>query len=133
MVRTLVVDDVADMRRLLVTILSLASDFVVIGTAADGAEAVSMTTLLKPDLILLDVMMPVMDGIEALPLLREECPKAKIVALTALAAPERDDVTATAEALLSGQGADLPPADAVLSKATLPYRLLDRLREVMAQ
>jgi two-component system, chemotaxis family, protein-glutamate methylesterase/glutaminase len=65
MIRTLVVDDSLTVRRLIVDILEDAPDFVVVGEAADGREAVEMARKLRPDLITMDVHMPEMDGLEA--------------------------------------------------------------------
>jgi DNA-binding NarL/FixJ family response regulator len=78
-VRVLVVDDVASLRDLLRTVLEIEDDFVVVGEAGDGAEALRTAAMVRPDLVLLDIAMPVMDGLEALPRLRALLPSAKIV------------------------------------------------------
>ncbi len=65
MIRILVVDDVAFIRHQILNLLNATSDCSVIGEAQHGNEAVEMTVALKPDLILMDVEMPVCDGIEA--------------------------------------------------------------------
>ena len=68
-VRVLVVDDSALIRRLLTDLLSSAPEIEVVGTARDGREAVLQATRLQPDVITLDVEMPEVSGLEALPLL----------------------------------------------------------------
>ncbi|NTV65298.1 MAG: response regulator, partial [Oscillochloris sp.] len=62
--RILIVDDSALMRRLIRTMLDRDPELTVVGEAADGREAIARTAELKPDLITLDVRMPVMDGVE---------------------------------------------------------------------
>ncbi len=69
-VRVLVVDDSALMRKLLSDILKTEPEIEIVGTARDGHEAVELTTLLKPDVVTLDVEMPGMSGLEALPLIQ---------------------------------------------------------------
>jgi DNA-binding NarL/FixJ family response regulator len=82
-VRTLLVDDAADIRRLLAFAAEDRDDLEVVGTAADGAEAIEAAGRLKPDLVVLDIEMPVLDGISALPRVREVAPGASIVILSA--------------------------------------------------
>jgi two-component system, sensor histidine kinase and response regulator len=65
MPRVLVVDDSPSSRRLLIHILSTDPDITVAGEAVNGAEAVRLTARLAPDLVTMDVQMPVMDGFEA--------------------------------------------------------------------
>lgn len=77
--RTLVVDDVAAVRNLVRLALEESGRFQVAGEAADGREAVAQAQRVRPDLILLDLAMPGMDGLQALPLLREATPQARIV------------------------------------------------------
>lgn len=84
-IRVLVIDDVPDLRWLVRDTLEADSSFQVVGEAGDGSEGVDLAQRLKPDLILLDVAMPGMDGVAALPLLREVAPTTKIVVLTGLA------------------------------------------------
>lgn len=82
-VRVLVVDDLDFMRGLLREILE-AEGFVVCGEARNGAEAVQAFTRLKPDVVLLDITMPVMDGIAALRKIRQQAPDAVVVMCTAI-------------------------------------------------
>lgn len=62
--------------------LGLEPGLEVVGQAADGQEAVDAARELRPDVVLLDIAMPVLDGLEALPLIRAESPDTKVVMLT---------------------------------------------------
>ena len=68
-VRVLIVDDSALMRRLLADLLGSSSEIEIVGTARDGREAVLQAVRLKPDVITLDVEMPEVSGLDALPAL----------------------------------------------------------------
>jgi two-component system nitrate/nitrite response regulator NarL len=85
-VRVLLVDDEPDMREL--ERLSLAHDarFVVVGEAGDGSEAVTAASRTQPDVVLLDLAMPTMGGMEALPLICKAAPDSQVVMLSALPA-----------------------------------------------
>ncbi len=80
----LLVDDHSIVRRGLRMFLSLEPDFEIVGEAADGSQAVEMARQLKPDVILMDLLMPVMDGIEATVAIRRELPDIEIIALTSV-------------------------------------------------
>ena len=62
-----VIDDTPDLRLLLRMVLELTDRYSVVGEAGDGAEGIEMVRQWQPDLVLLDLAMPVMDGLEALP------------------------------------------------------------------
>ena len=81
-IRVLVVDDHQVVRRGLRTFLEVQDDIEVVGEAADGAEGIEQAETLRPDVILLDVRMPGMDGIEALRALRERGSTAKVLVVT---------------------------------------------------
>lgn len=81
--RVLIVDDSANVRSLLRTRISRTDDYEVVDEARDGAEAIVMATRHQPDLIILDVMMPVLSGIEALPEISKGSPGSKIVIYSA--------------------------------------------------
>ncbi|SFT71346.1 two-component system, chemotaxis family, response regulator CheB [Selenomonas sp. GACV-9] len=83
MIRVLVADDSAFMRKVLADLFQKQPDFDVVGTAMDGKDAVKKVKQLKPDLVTMDVNMPVMDGINALAVIMESCP-VPIVMLSSL-------------------------------------------------
>ena len=85
MIRILVADDSATSRALLVGLLSGEPDFQIVGEATNGREAVELTQKLTPDLITMDVQMPVMDGLQAIPRVRAGSPDTAIVVLSGFA------------------------------------------------
>lgn len=74
MIKILIVDDSAFMRKLLSDLFSAESDFVVVGTARNGKEAVDKVKQLKPDVVTMDVEMPIMSGLQALEIIMKEIP-----------------------------------------------------------
>jgi DNA-binding NarL/FixJ family response regulator len=94
--RILIVDDHALFRDGLRSMLE-AHDMEVVGEAGDGREAVALTWALKPDMVLMDLLMPGMDGLEATKRLTAELPDVKVLILTAA-----DDDTKLFEAIRSG-------------------------------
>ena len=91
--RILIVDDHAIVRSGLTSILAGENNMHIIGEAADGHEAIAKAAALKPDVILLDILMPRCTGLEALPVIREKAPDSKILMLT-VSAEEKDLFTA---------------------------------------
>jgi DNA-binding NarL/FixJ family response regulator len=81
-IKVLVVDDHQVVRRGLRTFLEVQDDIEVVGEAADGAEGVELAEALRPDVILLDVKMPGVDGIEALRMLRDRGNPARVLVVT---------------------------------------------------
>ncbi len=88
-IRILVADDHPVVRDGLVSMLSTQPDFDVVGEASTGVEVVQRAKLLHPDVVLLDLEMPEMDGVEALRQLRIDCPQAQVIVFTAFDTDER--------------------------------------------
>lgn len=82
--RILIADDHAILRSGLRAILGLEPDLEVVGEAKDGIEAIKLTKELNPDLVLLDIHMPRMNGLTALGALREQAPNVKALVLTSM-------------------------------------------------
>lgn len=83
-IRIVVVDDHSVVRQGLKMFLSLDPELEVVGEAVDGAEGIKQAKLLKPDVVLMDLLMPVMDGITAIGILRRELPDTEVIALTSV-------------------------------------------------
>jgi NarL family two-component system response regulator LiaR len=83
-IRILVVDDHGVVRQGLRMFLSLDPEFQVVGEAEDGAEAVALTRKLRPDVVLMDLLMPGTDGIQATAAIRSQVPQTEVVALTSV-------------------------------------------------
>lgn len=82
MITILVVDDRAALREALRTLLSLESDLCVIGEASDGLTAVTMAQERDPDIVVMDVKMPGLDGIAATRLLRRSAPRSSVIVVS---------------------------------------------------
>jgi NarL family two-component system response regulator LiaR len=85
MIRVAIADDHAVVRQGLRTFLELQDDVEVVGEAADGAEAVELVARAEPDVVLLDLVMPRLDGLEAIKQIRARCPATRILVLTSFA------------------------------------------------
>lgn len=83
-IRIVITDDHAVVRQGLRMFLELDPDLEVVGEAANGAEALEQAKALAPDVVLMDLLMPVMDGITAIGRLRAETPEVEVIALTSV-------------------------------------------------
>lgn len=89
-VRVLLVDDVPELRRLVATTLRLRGGFEVVGEAGDGESAVRLAGECRPDIVVLDVGLPRLQGQDVLTLLREVAPAAKVAVFTGLGGTDGD-------------------------------------------
>lgn len=87
-IRILIADDHAVVRAGLASILRFAKDIQVVGSVANGLEAVTKTGELKPDVVIMDLMMPVMNGVDASARIAERHPESKILILTTYGSSE---------------------------------------------
>jgi DNA-binding NarL/FixJ family response regulator len=88
--RTVLVDDVEDMRALSRSLLARDGRFTVVGEAANGIQAIELVTALRPDVVILDIGMPLLGGIETLPQLRVISPETRIVMHSSYPAAEME-------------------------------------------
>ena len=114
-IRVVLADDESAVRALLGVALGVELDISVVGEAADGEQAVSLVDSCHPDAIILDLMMPVLDGMEAIGRIKDAWPDCKIVVFSAL-----DAARMSAEALTRG-------ADAYVEKTRIFPELGDTL------
>lgn len=99
-IRVLLVDDHAVVRTGLRSFFDLLDDIEVVGEAADGDEAIEAARSLQPDVVLMDMMMPVRDGVSATREIKAELPETEVIAVTSFI--EEEKVTAALEAGASG-------------------------------
>lgn len=115
-VRVVVADDHAGFRRALATTLELVNGVDVVGQAFDGHSAVEIAFELEPDVVLMDLSMPGLSGIDAMIRIRRRCPGIAVVILTAHADPalEREAIASGARAFLAKGGGLQEVIDALL-------------------
>ena len=118
-IRVLLVDDHALFRKGLAKLLNAEPDFEVVGEAEDGVEAIAQAPILRPDVILMDVRMPRVSGLEATRQILRTLPQAKILMLSM---SEEDD--AVFEAVKNG-------AKGYLLKTADPEELFEALRDIL--
>lgn len=115
----LLVDDVADLRFMLRLNLEGSGHFRVVAEAGNGLEGVALARQHQPDLVLLDIAMPLQDGLESLPQIREASPESRVVILSSFGEQRYGD-----QALRLG-------ASAYVEKTLAPDALVARLVDVM--
>ena len=120
-VRAVIVDDTPDLRLLLRLILERDGDIAIVGEAEDGLRGVEATRRLQPQLVMLDLAMPVMDGLEALPRIKAACPTATVVVLSGFEAGAMQE-----RSMRAG-------ADAYLQKGTSPQEILAVVRALLGR
>jgi two-component system response regulator DesR len=87
-IRTIVVDDSPAARRAMCSVISRQQSLNFVGAASNGLEALALARSVRPDLALLDLEMPVMDGIETMSCLGRDCPAIRVVVVTIHDTPE---------------------------------------------
>jgi two-component system, NarL family, response regulator LiaR len=117
-IRVVIVEDQALIREGLAAILSTQDDIDVVGQAGDGVEAVEIVESTRPDVILLDLVMPRQDGLTTIPIIKEKLPQAHILVLTSFA--DNDHVY---QAIKSG-------AEGYMLKDATHVQLLQSIRDV---
>ena len=110
--RVLIVDDHPLTRDALATLLA-GNDFVVVGQASDGQEAIDLAGKLRPQLVLLDLSMPGLDGLSALPGIRAAVPDAEVIVLTA--SGTEDNLLAAIRAGAAGYLLKSEPPDKIVA------------------
>jgi YesN/AraC family two-component response regulator len=119
-ISVLIVDDSEDLRELLSMVIERHPDgWSVVATAAEGNEGIEQARSAQPDLVLLDIAMPVMDGMEALPRIKEVAPNAVVVMLSGYPFST------------AGQGALNAGAHGYLEKSDLVKGLIPRLERII--
>jgi DNA-binding NarL/FixJ family response regulator len=98
-VRVLLADDVPDLRMLLRVNLQREGRFTIIAEAEDGLQAVEYARVHQPDLVILDLSMPNLDGLEALPLIHEAAPTTRVVVLSGFDSNRMAEAALTAGAI----------------------------------
>lgn len=155
-IRVILVDDHDMVRKGLRVLLEQYDDLEIVAEARDGEAAIDLCRQLKPDVILLDMIMPRMDGLTALPLLRQHCPETQVIALTSFGDSDTvqnaikrgavsyllknvsgDELASAIRKAQQGQAVLSPEATQVLIRAaTQPpavgHDLTEREREVLA-
>jgi DNA-binding NarL/FixJ family response regulator len=119
--RVVIADDIAEIRLLLSAALTLDGYFEVVEEASDGAEALEKCREARPDVVVLDMNMPVRSGFEVLPAIRAELPRAVIAVFSGFEEESLGERT-------RGLGADV-----YLEKGTSAFEVAQRLRELVEE
>jgi two-component system, NarL family, response regulator LiaR len=119
-IRVLVADDHDLLRMGLTVLLESYDDMMLVGEARNGQEAVNLCRALQPDVVLMDLLMPVMDGMTATALIRQEFPTTRVIALTSAFGESRKE-----DVLKAG-------ASAYLTKDISTDTLVSVIREMVA-
>lgn len=117
-IRVLITDDHPVVRRGMIALLATRADIEVAGEATNGREAIEQVRQLNPDVILMDLMMPEVDGVQAIKQIMEEAPEAKILVMTSFATDDKVFPAIKAGAL------------GYLLKDTGPDELIDAIHQV---
>ena len=113
-ISVLITDDHRVVRQGLRMVLDLEPELEVVGEAENGEEAVRLARRLEPDVVLMDLAMPVMDGVEATRAIRRELPDTQVVALTSVRAATPPAAVPPSVTVTSARGADALSAITVI-------------------
>lgn len=149
-IKILIADDHPLMRQGLATLLNAAPGLQIVGEAKNGADAVDKAGELKPDVIVMDLSMPVMDGVEATRRIRESNPETKVLILTTYGTSadiahaidagasgalvkdaEYDRLVSAIRAIADGGSAFSPEIETMLRKEPHPPTLTERQRQIL--
>ena len=149
-IRIIIADDHALLRRGLAALLGFDKDISVVGEAKNGEDAVKVAMQLRPDVVVMDLSMPVMDGVEATRLIRSTLTETRVLILTtysssvdvaraieagasgALVKDTEDDyLVASIHAIAAGGMAFSPEIKAMIGEEPHPPTLTDRQREIL--
>lgn len=149
--RILLADDHAVVRAGLAAILGFEEDFVVVGEAADGLQAVRQTLALKPDVVIMDLLMPVLNGAEATARIAAAAPQSRVLILTSYGTSEdlgralaagacgavlktvsNEALAAAIRAVAAGRPVVAPEIARMIADEPPTAELTDRQREILA-
>ena len=119
-IRIMLADDHMLMRMGLSTLIACEDDMKVVGEAHNGRQAVELALALKPDIVIMDLMMPELSGAEATRLIHEACPETRIMVLTSFGTSKE-----MSDAITNG-------ADGALMKDTAADELIGAIRDIVA-
>ena len=117
-IRVILIDDHRHVHQAISIILDLVADIELIGQGSNGQEALALCQELEPDMVLMDVVMPVIDGVEATKLIRQQFPRIKILVLSSFQNHE------SVHAMLRNG------ATGYITKSTLTHELIDTIRTI---
>ena len=151
-IKILIADDHALLRRGLATLLGFDKEFLIVGDAKNGQEALLKTHELRPDVVIMDLAMPVMDGVEATKRIRETQPDTKILILTSYSTSvdvsraveagasgalvkdsEDDQLIAAVKKIANGGKAFSPELKTLVKDEPHPPTLTERQQEILEQ
>lgn len=151
-IKILIADDHALLRRGLATLLGFDKEFLIVGDAKNGQEALLKTHELRPDVVIMDLAMPVMDGVEATKRIHETQPDTKILILTSYSTSadvsraieagasgalvkdsEDDQLIAAVKKIANGGKAFSPELKALVKDEPHPPTLTERQQEILEQ